>query len=689
MAPWINISQAIGVAIIVLNLAIYYRKQNVPFAAGILLFCMFAIHMVNVTFAGGIDTVHYAWIFIFPVLAGGTMAWRGQLFFWFICMLGTIYYYIWPEQMAELPYEGDLEYTLATRLVCITIFSLVMLTYHFTLREKMDHVHKALKLATFEGDLFAGVFNSRAQSVILVDSNGTIERANATTHTTFSFNDSHLIGQHIGILCEHADRLFDTNRQHLSGQELEIKTHKGNSLWIEFTSIEVEDEIGKRHTLLTIEDISQRKRFESKLSHLAHFDHLTNIPNRLMIQDKIKEMIEEDTTASFYVIFIDLDKFKDINDMLGHEAGDKVLLEVASRLQTNIRSGDFIGRFGGDEFILLTRSATTEEETKQLIKSLQKILALPIYYEKTESVVGSTAGISSYPTDGQAGNDLIRKADAAMYRTKKNHKGAFSFYNVQYDADLQRKLHLNSALRNAISNNELSLLFQPIFDHHQQLLGAEALVRWKHGEYGAISPDEFIPISEENGQIIEIGLWVLDQACQVLKEWQDEGRFDLTMSVNISYRQIVGTTLVTSIENALKKHALKGDKLILELTERVIAEDLDLVNQNLTLLTAMGVRCAVDDFGIAYSSLNYLQKVDFDILKIDRSFVDGIVDDEDSLNLCKGILSMAHSLGLLVTAEGIETEAQFNLLCSLGIDKYQGFHLARPIERRKFSELFT
>jgi diguanylate cyclase (GGDEF)-like protein len=685
MTPWVNITQAIGVAIIIINVIIYQKTKNVPMAAGVLLFCMFVIHMANVTFAGGIDTVHYAWIFIFPVLAGGTMGWRGQIFFWVICMLGTIFYYIYPENMEVLPYEGELHYTVVTRLLCITIFSLIMLTYYFTLREKMEHVQKALKLANFEGDLFGGIFNSKAQSVLLVDKYGEIERANQRAHVTFESAEQALISTNISDICVNADNIFNYQIAHAIPLELEITTRNRNKIWIEFSSVKVADENDDDHTLFVIEDISERKHFESELSHLAHFDHLTQIPNRLMIQERLSQMIKEQASTTFAVIFIDLDKFKDINDMLGHETGDAVLVEVASRLSSCIREGDFVGRFGGDEFILLTKIDSSHDDILALLERIQNILKLPIFYKKTENYIGSSVGVAEYPTDGYLVNDLIRKADAAMYRAKQNNKGGYAFYSLAHDADLQRKLKLNTALHYALERDEISLAFQGIFDAHKTLLGAEALVRWDHPEFGRIGPDEFIPISEENGQITSIGLWVLDKACEVLRSWRDAGKHHLTMSVNISYKQMVGTSLAEEVKKALQRYDLGGENLILELTERVIAEDLALVNENLALFSELGVRCAVDDFGIAYSSLSYLQKVDFDILKIDRSFVDGIVDDNDSLNLCHGILSMAHSLQLSVTAEGIETEAHFDKLKTMGVDKYQGYYLAKPLTEEEFS----
>lgn len=689
MPAWVVVIQAVGVSIILCNVYVYHKTKNTSVAAGIMLFCMFSIHMANVTFAGGIDTVHYAWIFIFPVLAGGTMEWRGQIFFWAISVVGTVYYYVWPEQMEVLPYEGDMFYTVATRLMCITIFSLIMLTYYFTLREKIQHIQKALKLANFESDMFAGVFNSNAQSVLLVDTNGIIQRANKTAHQTFGFGENALLGSEVSHICMGSGDVFDHRLPSFDGQEVQITTKRHHTLWIEYSSMHVRDENERRHTLFTIEDITERKRFESELSHLAHYDHLTKIPNRLMVHEQLRSLISNNADGTFAVIFIDLDKFKDINDMRGHEAGDAVLLEVANRLQSNIRAGDFIGRFGGDEFILLSKTNTSSNEIIDLVKRLQNLLSRPIFYESTENSVGSSVGIAQYPNDGNQPNDLIRKADAAMYQTKQNDKGGYSFYNLEYDKNLQRKLALNTALNSVIENGELSLVFQPVFDNQKAILGAEALLRWQHPEYGMVSPDEFIPICEDNGQILDIGLWVLDAACEVLKSWQDSGFTHLSMSVNISNKQFLGTNLVEDIRRLLNKYALSGENLVLEITERVIAEDLNLVRKNLELLKEMGITAAVDDFGVAYSSLSYLQQVDVDILKIDRSFVANIDSDEDALNLCKAILSMAKSLKLEVTAEGIENEAHFLTLTEVEVDKYQGFHLSKPISAQAFYRLLN
>lgn len=689
MQPWVAITQAIGVVIIVANMFLLKRTKNVPLAAAVMLFCMFSIHMANVTFAGGIDTVHYAWIFIFPVLAGGTMGWRGQLFFYFISVVGTVFYFIWPEQMDLLPYEGDMDYVLATRLFCLTVFTLIMLTYYFTLHEKMEHLQKVLKLASFESDLFLGVFNSKAQSVLLVDSLGNIVRANATTHELFGFPHDELIGSHVANMCRVDQGIFSTENAQQDSQEAELTTHSGKKVWVEHSSLDVNDENGKKHRLMTLEDITTRKQFESDLSHLAHFDHLTQLPNRLMIQRNIAHMLANDSASPnpFAVVFIDLDKFKDVNDMKGHEAGDAVLVEVAQRLENVIEEGDFIGRFGGDEFILLCKNYADAQHLVSKVERLQNRLLEPIVYQDSEYYIGSSVGISLFPDDGNEANDLLRKADSAMYQAKSINKGRFEFYSITQDASIKRQLQIKNALTFAIERNELSLVYQPIFNKQSDITGAEALVRWHNSTLGFVAPDEFIPVSEDNGSIGAIGLWVLDQACATLGKWQSDGHKSLKMSVNVSYKQIIGTELVDAVQACLDKHKLAGSSLVLELTERVFAEDLALVQTNITLLAQMGVETAIDDFGIAYSSLSYLQNTDFRCLKIDRSFVSNITEDKAAFNLCLAIKSMAHNLGLKVTAEGIETQEHLNALRAMGVDSYQGYYLSKPLEPHLFTQL--
>jgi len=694
METWVVIAQIIGVSIIIANLFILQRTKNIPLAAGIMLFCMFSIHMVNITFAGGINTPHFAWIFLFPILAGGTMGWRGQIFFYIICLLGTIFYAVYPADTVALAYQDSMAYTFFTRFMCLTIFTLIMMTYYFTLNEKMVHLSKALDVASFESGLFLGVFNSKVQSVILIDSKGWIVRANDKAHNTFGYARSSLLHQHISTICHSgletlntaSDEHVPTEKSHI---ETRITANSGNTLWVEFSSLIIADENEEIHTLITLEDITTRKNHESELSYLAHYDHLTKLPNRLSIKEQLNDMIESATRYEyeFAIVFFDLDKFKNINDIQGHQAGDVVLMEVANRLQESTRRSDFVSRFGGDEFVILLNNVQSPNQVIDLVKKLQSCIGASIRDNGNEYIVGSSAGISLFPQDGNEADDLIRKADLAMYKAKSKGRGTYEFYSLEHDDSIKRQIKLGSELNYAIEREELTLLFQPIYDIHDNICGAEALVRWKHDELGRVSPDEFIPISEDNGLIVSIGLWVLEESCKVLKRWHEMGYDHLVMSVNVSYRQINSDDMVNEIKRVLSAYNLEGKSLILELTERVFADDLDLVQSNIEQFAELGVDTAIDDFGVGYSSLSYLTKTNFSSIKIDRSFIKDIETNSSSRNLCAAIASMASSLGLSVTAEGVEKDEHLQILKKMNIDKYQGYFMSIPITPEEFEIL--
>jgi diguanylate cyclase (GGDEF)-like protein len=407
------------------------------------------------------------------------------------------------------------------------------------------------------------------------------------------------------------------------------------------------------------------------------------------VQQKLSEMISNGTRyqRKFSVVFIDLDKFKSVNDIKGHEAGDAVLIEIAARLKSVIRQGDTVARFGGDEFVLLVDEVSKENNLVTLIEKLQSHICKPILFGDNQYFIGSSVGISEFPLDGEEVNDLLRKADTAMYKAKSLGTGSYQFYNVEHDANVKRQIELGSELHYAIERDELTLFFQPIYDLADNICSAEALIRWKHKELGNIAPDEFIPISEDNGLIVPIGLWVLDQACKVLKQWHEMGFTTLTMSINVSYRQINNDDLVNELKRALAKYNLSGGSIVLELTERVFADDLSLVQNNITQFSQLGVDTAIDDFGVGYSSLSYLAKTDFSSIKIDRSFVKDIEVNTSARNLCSAIMSMASSLGLSVTAEGIEKKEHLEILKAMKVNKYQGFYMSKPISSQHFETL--
>ncbi len=690
---WVLIVQAIGACIIAINFVAYIKLGHVNFAASVLLFCIFCIHMANVNFAGSIDTPHYGWILLIPILAGATLGWKGQVAFGLITIVGTVYYALFPVILEKTPYDDNIEYLLLTRVLSLAVFTAIMLSYHFVLKEKIEQLQLTLKKASFESDLFLGVFNTQSQSVFLCDEDGKIIRANKKGHETFGYDESKLIGRSLSDICIPDIHRLSKEHKHSAKEERELKvtTHDGKTLWVELSSINVNDQFNKQFRLLSFNDITGRKNHESQLSYLAHYDYLTKLPNRLFVQDRLGEMISggQRYQREFAVVFVDLDKFKHINDMKGHEAGDAVLIEVGARLKSMIRRCDIVARFGGDEFVLLLNEVSQSEVFIHLLDKLKVAINQPIVVNAQEYFVGASFGISMYPKDGNTASDLLRKADTAMFKAKKAKKGAYEFYSVHHDDSVKRLIRLGSDLNYAIERNELTLMYQPIYNQQDEITGVEALIRWQHSELGCVSPDEFIPISEDNGLIVPIGLWVLDSACAMLKKLHDLGYESMTMSVNVSYRQINSDDLVNEVKNVLSRYSIEGKYLGLELTERVFADDLSLVQSNIEQFSALGIETAIDDFGVGYSSLSYLKKTDFSTLKIDRSFIRDIEKSSSARKLCEAIVAMAKSLGLKTTAEGIEKPQHLRMLKSMGVDRYQGFYMSKPITPRELESLLN
>ena len=695
----ILVAHALGLLVIWANLILLYKTNNVPRAAGVMLFCMLIIHLINISIVGGITNPHFAWIFLFPILAGSTLGWRGQIFFYALCLLGTVYYAVFQESINVLSQNENISYTFFTRFMCLTVFTLVMFIYYFTLKEKMEHLQYALNKASFESDLFLGVFNTNAQSVFLIDESGYIERANSKAHTCFGFADNELnklpfidicqAGLHSISLLLLGEKYQDNTGIKTSENEIKLTTNNGDSLWVEWTSLRILDDKERAHTLITMEDISDRKNYESELSYLARYDQLTRLPNRLSIHEKLNAMIEKSMRekTEFAVVFFDLDKFKNVNDVQGHQTGDKVLKAVAQRMQTHKSKNDIVARLGGDEFVLLIENVHSSKQVTDTVEQMQSSICEAISDNGNEYYVGASAGIALYPNDANTPDDLLQKADIAMYKAKSDARGQYEFYSTEHDDIIKRQIKLGSELNFAIERDELSLLFQAIYDIKGNITGAEALIRWKNDEFGKVFPDEFIPISEDNGLIVPIGLWVLDESCRILKKWHNMGFTHLVMSVNVSYRQINSSDMVNEVTRILDKYELSGESLIIELTERVFADDLALVQSNIEQFSAMGVKTAVDDFGVGYSSLSYLKKTKFSAIKIDRSFIKDIETNVASRKLCAAIASMADGLGLSVTAEGVETEAHLRILKEMNIDKYQGYLMSKPISYEQFNRL--
>jgi diguanylate cyclase (GGDEF)-like protein len=432
-----------------------------------------------------------------------------------------------------------------------------------------------------------------------------------------------------------------------------------------------------------VRDISERMRNEARIVHMAHHDTLTGLPNRSLIADRLQQAVlhAERQGQSVLVAFIDLDSFKLVNDTLGHNAGDELLKVVAGRMVDCVRRNDTVGRFGGDEFVLVLPHV--DENPASLVPLLEKILAAviePIVLEGHRMQVSCSIGAAVYPRDGRDADTLMMHADMAMYRAKESGKNNCQFYTHEMNATLEEKLALMDGLRKALDENQLRLLYQPKVDLATGgIFGVEALLRWDHPERGTISPDQFIPLAEECGMILPIGEWVLREACRQARSWQDKGMAPVSMSVNVSPRQFEDVRLVSRVENALRDSGLDPRWLELEVTESLIMRDVTQSVAKMRELEAMGIALSIDDFGTGYSSLAALKSFPISRLKIDKSFVRDLASSEDDQAIARAIISMSHQLHMRVIAEGVETEQQRSFLQKNGCDEVQGYLFGKPM----------
>jgi len=428
-------------------------------------------------------------------------------------------------------------------------------------------------------------------------------------------------------------------------------------------------------------DITERKRAEARIEHLAHFDRLTGLPNRIMLDNQFKLVLgmAQRNDESFAVLFLDLDHFKNINDTLGHSIGDQLLMEMARRLKVSIRKQDMVSRLGGDEFILILTDVDAEHAAIVVTKLIEAA-SKAYQYNQHELVITPSIGIAIYPDDGASLDVLSKNADAAMYRAKSEGRNCFRFFTPEMQEHSARTLQLSNALRHALVRNELLLYYQPQVDmEDEHVIGVEALLRWQHPERGMVSPAEFIPIAENGGQIIEIGEWVLRTACTQLKSWMDSGMPPMMMAVNLSAVQFKQENITNLIVDILDDVGLSHEYLEVELTETASMANPEVAIEVMNRLDAKGIRMSIDDFGTGYSSLSYLKKFRVYKLKIDQSFVLDITDDLDDEPIVTAIISMAHSLGMQTIAEGVETVEQLELLRLHGCDEVQGYYFSRPL----------
>jgi diguanylate cyclase (GGDEF)-like protein len=454
------------------------------------------------------------------------------------------------------------------------------------------------------------------------------------------------------------------------------------------------DRLVRNHVLRLEEVITTRTQgleaANQQLRYLTTHDPLTGLPNRVLLDDRLQQAIAhaDRDMRSFSLLVCDLDRFKLINESLGHRAGDDLLQEVARRLGTVVRTADTVARLGSDEFVLIGTSIGDAEDAAGLASRVMEALQAPIRIAAIDIYVSPSIGIAMYPDDGVTAQSLLAHADAAMHSAKQDGHGNFRRYAPGMDAGIEDRVQLESDLHNAVALNQLQLHYQPKVDTRTgEVRSAEALVRWAHPTRGIVSPADFIPLAEECGLIGAIGAWVMREACRQTRAWQIEGMPALRVSVNLSASQFRDSGLVDSIRSALDDAGLEARYLEVELTESAVMSDPEKSIDILEHLSAMGVLVSVDDFGTGYSSMSYLRRFPIDKLKIDRVFIDEIVSRPEDASIVRAIVSLAHSLLLKVVAEGVETPAQLEFLKTAGCDEYQGYHFSRPLPAADFELL--
>jgi diguanylate cyclase (GGDEF)-like protein/PAS domain S-box-containing protein len=544
-----------------------------------------------------------------------------------------------------------------------------------------------------------------ASDVILIcDASGTITYQAPTAETDWGFATNELCGKTFASLIHPADQPAlreiwqqigttsgTTKTVELRGCDATKKWHYGEFVFTNLLHVP-----GVEGVVATARDVTERKTFELQLTEQAFYDSLTGLPNRALLCDRIEQALarahRRGTTIG--VIFIDLDNFKRVNDSLGHESGDALLVAAAKRLTACIRPTDTAARLGGDEFVILLDQLTTEAAAEAILMARRVLTQFeqPFSLEGKEYVVSASIGIALTVAGDSKGtsNALLRDADVAMYRAKSSGRGRYVMFDTRMQLDVRARLDLETDLRHAVERDELRVYFQPIIQLQSKgFREVEALVRWQHPSRGLVMPADFIPIAEETGLIITIGQWVLEEACRQVAVWQAEFPLGppLQVSVNVSPRQFEHPGLIEDVKRALRNSGIGAASLKLEVTEGVIMRDTEASIQTLKSLKDHGIQIAIDDFGTGYSSLSFLRRLPLDVLKIDRSFVQGIGRNPEDNAIVQAIISMAKSLGLSVTAEGVETNEQAALLREWSCEQAQGFLFARPVEAKKITDL--
>lgn len=543
--------------------------------------------------------------------------------------------------------------------------------------------------------LYSEVFSHVGEGIMITDADNRIIEVNDAVVRMTGYSRDELIGNEPGSLKSGLhepafyEKLWQTLRESGCWQgEIFDRSRDGRVIPLLESISEVRDSNGEvTHHIALMTDITSLKETQTRLDFLAHHDALTELPNRLLFNDRLRHAIEHARREghSLALLFIDLDRFKNINDSLGHQVGDMLLIEAAQRLRTLVRRADTLARLGGDEFVILMEAATTPLAAVNFADKVVESIKQPFTVAGMELHIGCSIGITIFPEDGEDATSLLKNADAAMYRAKEAGRDGHMRYSAELSEAMRHKMELDNALRSAVRLGDFELHYQPIMDIVQgKVVACEALIRWQGGPENARTPDIFIPVAEETRLIVPLGEWVLREALGRQRAWRDAGLELAYVSVNISAVQLAQPDFIDRVTALLAEAGVHGSELQIEMTENVLMADIELCARVLAQLRQRGVRVAIDDFGTGYSSLAYLKQLPIDNLKIDRSFVRDIPGDASDCAIAAAIIGLARTLGLDAIAEGIETREQQDYLARVGCEKVQGYLHARPMPATEF-----
>ncbi|MBM7872122.1 diguanylate cyclase (GGDEF)-like protein/PAS domain S-box-containing protein [Clostridium pascui] len=535
----------------------------------------------------------------------------------------------------------------------------------------------------------SSIIDNATEGIVSIDSNGNIKYINNAVQQIFQYNSRELVGKNINILISE----FNYRHNTLANNNIELNGYRKDKSILPLELTISKFGVGEEEFFtLIFRDITERKNYEKIIKHHAFYDYLTELPNRFLLKKRVNIEIAKSKSVNrkFAILYLDLDRFKFVNDTLGHDVGDKLLQQIAERLKKHILPADTIARIGGDEFIILLSKITCKEDIIKLSRKLISVVKEPLMIDSHEIYISASIGIAIYPEHGEDSTTLISNADVAMYEAKKMGRSSFEFYTESLSEKALERLNLENSLRHALEKNEFTVYYQPkVHAKTEKLIGAEALIRWKHSSLGLIAPDKFIPLAEETGLIIPIGEWVLRTACTQNKALQDLGFPPLTISVNLSTLQFHLQDLKKVVQEVLKETGLEPQYLELEITESIAMQNVEYTIKTINEIKEMGVKFSIDDFGTGYSSLSKLNSLSVDKLKIDKSFVSEIGGEKNDSIIASIIMSLGKSLELEVVAEGVETQEQVDFLKENTCDEMQGYFFGRPMCGEDFIEFFN